>query len=215
MPPKPKTEAERQQLRTLIIDAARELFVAKGVEAVTMREIAKRIGYSATSIYLHFADKESLIRAICDTDFLALASSLSVILQIPHPVERMHALSSGYTAFALSHPNHYRLMFMTEHPPIDPALSTIAQNNAEQDAYYQLKTVVKDVHDAGYFRPELHDVDLIAQTIWAGIHGVCSLQITMSHDKWVNWADFEARLDLMQRMIAYGLLNETYLREST
>ena len=43
MPPKPKTDIERQQLRTLIIDAARELFVSKGVEAVTMREIAKEI----------------------------------------------------------------------------------------------------------------------------------------------------------------------------
>ncbi len=214
MPPKPKTEIERQQLRTLIIDAARALFVARGVEAVTMRAIAKRIGYSATSIYLHFADKESLIRAICDTDFLALAVSLKAILQIPHPVERMHALGSGYAAFALSHPNHYRLMFMTEHPPIDPELSSLKQNNAEQDAYFQLKTVVKDVHDADYFRPDLHDVDLIAQTIWAGIHGVCSLQITMSQDKWVNWADFAARLDLMQAMITHGLLKETK-REAT
>ena len=69
MPPKPKTEIERQQLRTLIIDAAREQFVAKGVDAVTMREIGKRIDYSATSIYLHFAAKESLIRVICNTDF--------------------------------------------------------------------------------------------------------------------------------------------------
>ena len=82
MPPKPKTEAERQQLRTLIIDAARELFVTQGVEAVTMREIAKRIRYSATSIYLHFADKESLLRAICDTDFFSLATALKYIFQI-------------------------------------------------------------------------------------------------------------------------------------
>ena len=208
MPPKPKTEIERQHLRTLIIDAARELFVSRGVEAVTMREIAKRIDYSATSIYHHFEDKESLIRAICDTDFLALASSLKAILQIPHPVERMHALGSGFAAFALSHPNHYRLMFMTEHPPIDPALSSLKQNNAEQDAYFQLKSVVKEVHDTGYFRPELHDVDLIAQTIWAGIHGVCSLQITMAQDTWVNWVDIAARLDLMQQMITHGLLKD-------
>ena len=209
MPPKLKTEFEREQLRTLIIDAARELFVARGVEAVTMREIAKRIGYSATSIYLHFADKESLIRAICDTDFLALASSLKAILQVPHPVERMHALGSGYAAFALSHPNHYRLMFMSEHAPIDPAHLSLKQNNAEQDAYFQLKTVVKDVHDAGFFRPDLHNVDLIAQTVWAGIHGVCSLQITMSQDTWVNWVDIAVRLDLMQQMITHGLLRET------
>jgi AcrR family transcriptional regulator len=208
MPPKPKTEVERQQLRTLIIDAARELFVAKGVDAVTMREIAKRIDYSATSIYLHFADKEAVLRAICDTDFLALATSLKAILQIHNPVERMYALGSGYAQFALTHPNHYRLMFMAERTSFDPAESSLQQNSAEQDAYFQLKSVVKDVHDAGYFRLDLHDVDLIAQTIWAGIHGVCSLQISMSGDSWVNWTDINARLQLMQEALMRGLLRE-------
>ncbi len=208
MPPKPKTEAEKHQLRTLIIDAARELFVARGVDAVTMREIAKRIGYSATSIYLHFADKEALLKAICDTDFLALATSLKNMMQIADPVERMQALGRGYAAFALTHPNHYRLMFMTAHAPINPDDSSLQQNSAEQDAYFQLKTVVSAVHIADRFRPDLQDVDLIAQTIWAGVHGVCSLQISMSCDKWVNWTDISARLQLMQTVMLRGLLRD-------
>ncbi len=208
MPPKPKTEAERQQLRTLIIDAARDLFVAKGVEAVTMREIAKRIGYSATSIYLHFADKESLIRAICDTDFLALANSLKQLLQISDPVARMLAFGQGYATFALNHPNHYRMMFMTEHVPCEPTNSIIVQNNAEQDAYFQLKTVVNDVFVAGKFRQELTDPELIAQTIWAGMHGVCALEINMKNDTWVNWRLIEQRLTLMQQTLLRGLLRE-------
>ena len=41
---------------------------------------------------------------------------------------------------------------------------SLKQNNAEQDAYFQLKSAVQDAHDAGYFRPDLHDADLIAQT---------------------------------------------------
>ncbi len=207
MPPKLKTEAERQQLRTLIIDAARELFVSRGVEAVTMREIAKRIGYSATSIYLHFADKDALLHAICDTDFLALAQSLQNILQITDPVERMQAFGHGYSEFALTHPNHYRLMFMTPHP-CDPELSSVQQNNVEQDAYFQLKTVVNDVFLAGKFRVELNNSELIAQTIWAGMHGVCSLEITMAQDAWVNWSDISSRLQLMQAALMRGLLRE-------
>jgi AcrR family transcriptional regulator len=208
MPPKPKTDAERLQLRTLIIDAARELFVSRGVEAVTMREIAKRIGYSATSIYLHFADKEAVLRAVCDTDFLALATSLKNIMQIADPVKRMQVLGQGYAAFALTHPNHYRLMFMAAHVAHDPEKSSLQQNSAEQDAYFQLRTVVNDVHAAGYFRAELQDVDLIAQTIWAGVHGVCSLQISMACDKWVNWSDISARLQLMQEVMMSGLLKD-------
>ena len=210
MPPKPKTEAERQQLRTLIIDAARELFVSKGVEAVTMREIAKRIGYSATSIYLHFADKEAVLRAILDVDMLALATSLRAIMQITDPVERMQALGHGYAEFALAYPNHYRLMFMAERIPCDPDKSNLQQNNAEQDAYYQLKTVVNDAFVAGRFRVELENVDLIAQTIWAGIHGVCSLQISMAEDKWVDWTDINTRLLLMQDVLLRGLLKNKH-----
>jgi AcrR family transcriptional regulator len=206
MPPKPKTDAQRQQLRTLIIDAARELFVARGVEAVTMREIAKRIGYSATSIYLHFADKEALLRAICDTDFLALASSLKSTLQIADPVERMLAFGKGYATFALTHPNHYRLMFMTPHLPCTPEVSSLQQNNAEQDAYFQLKTVVNEVFIAGRFKSEFTDAELIAQTIWAGMHGVCSLEITMAQDTWVNWRSIQARLEMMQKIMLQGLL---------
>lgn len=213
MPPKPKTDIERLQLRTLIIDSARELFVSKGVEAVTMREIAKRIDYSPTSIYLHFADKEALLRAICDTDFLALATSLKNILLITNPVERMHAMGRGYAAFALTHPNHYRMMFMTERTPCDPAESSLQQNNAEQDAYFQLKSVVSDVHAAGFFRKDLHDADLIAQTIWAGMHGVCALQINMSEDKWIEWCSISDRLQLMQDVMMRGLLREQQLRE--
>ena len=208
MPPKPKTEAERQQLRTLIIDAARELFVTQGVEAVTMREIAKRIRYSATSIYLHFADKESLLRAICDTDFLSLASALKDILQIVDPVERMNTLGSGYAQFALTHPNHYRMMFMTARTPCSPETSSVQQNNAEQDAYFQLKTVVNDVFLAGRFKPEFKDSELIAQTLWAGMHGVCSLEINMAEDTWVNWCEISARLQIMQQIMMQGLLRE-------
>ena len=208
MPPKPKTDLERLHLRTLIIDAARELFVSKGVEAVTMREIGKRIGYSATSIYLHFVDKDAVLRAICDTDFLALATSLKNLLLIVNPVDRLYALGRGYAAFALMHPNHYRMMFMTARMPCDPVESSLQQNNAEQDAYFQLKSVVNDVHTTGWFRPDLQDTALIAQTIWAGMHGVCSLQINMSEDKWVEWCDISARLQLMQEVMMRGLLRE-------
>lgn len=210
MPPKAKTEQAREQLRMLIIDQARDLFVSKGVEAVTMREIAKRIGYSATSIYLHFADKEALLRAICDTDFLRLATVLKEILAITDPIERMVAFGQGYAKFALSYPNHYRLMFMTPHLPYTPAESGLQQNNAEQDAYFQLKTVINDVYLADGFKPELQDAELIAQTVWAGIHGVCALQIIMANDDWIQWRPIEERLHMMQQLMLSGLLKEKY-----
>lgn len=206
MPPRPKSEEARQQARCAILDAARELFVERGVDAVTMREIARRIGYSPTAIYLHFKDKEALIRELCDTDFLTLAQELQAIGQIQDPIERLHQLGLGYVRFAVTHPNHYRLMFMTPQVRFDPDNSDIESGNPEQDAYAHLRTMVAEAHIAGRFRADLADPDLVAQTLWAGLHGVCSLEIAKKSDCWVDWRDFEKRVLLMQDVLMTGLL---------
>lgn len=206
MPPRIKSEQDREKLRASILDAARTLFVERGIDAVSMREIAKKINYSATTLYHHFADKEALLQAVCDEDFLKLASGMHQVMQLPDLIARIQALGKGYAMFALQHPNHYRLMFMTPRAPCNPDITSIQHGNTEQDAYAQLKLVVQDAFDAGLFRPEITDAELIAQTIWAGIHGVCSLQIALGQEGWIQWAAIEARLQLMQSTMLQGLL---------
>ena len=208
MPPRIKSEQDREKLRASILDAARHLFVERGIDAVSMREIAKRINYSATTLYHHFADKEALLQAVCDEDFLKLASGMHQVMQLPDLIERIQALGKGYALFALQHPSHYRLMFMTPRAPCNQEISRIQQGNTEQDAYAQLKHVVQEAFVAGLFREEITDSELIAQTIWAGIHGVCSLQIALGQEVWVEWADIEARLQLMQSVMLQGLLRQ-------
>ena len=166
MPPKTKSPEDREKLRTLILDAARSLFVERGIEAVSMREIVRQINYSATTLCHHFADKEALLQAVCDKDFLALASGMREIILIPNLIARIQALNNGYAQFALQHPNHYRLMFMTPRAPCNLDMTPIQQGNTEQDAYAQLKLVVQKAFDAALFRAELTDAELIAQTLW-------------------------------------------------
>ncbi len=208
MPPKIKSEQDRDKLRVSILDAARYLFVQRGIDAVSMREIAKRINYSATTLYHHFADKEALLQAVCDEDFLKLASGMHQVMQLPDLIERIQALGKGYAMFALQHPNHYRMMFMTPRAPCNQEITRIQQGNTEQDAYAQLKHVVQKVFEAGLFREDLADSELIAQTIWAGIHGVCSLQIALGQEGWIHWAAIEERLELMQDAMLQGLLKQ-------
>jgi AcrR family transcriptional regulator len=207
MPPKHKTDQQKQETRCAILDSARTLFVKLGVEAVTMREIAKKVGYSPTALYLHFKDRDAILQAVCDADLLALATEMKAIMQEPDLLKRLNLLAQGYAQFALSHPNHYRLLFMTPRA-CDPEASSLQKENTEQDAYAQLKLVVEEAFKAQCFRPELTDAELIAQTLWAGIHGVCSLQIALANDAWVNWRDIEQRLSMMQQSLLRGLLRE-------
>jgi AcrR family transcriptional regulator len=112
-----RREREREDTRERILDAAREMFAERGIDAVTMRAIADRIEYTPTAIYHHFRDKEALISELCDRDYRALAHHFQTVAQIEDPVERFRRLGQAYVEFALAHPNHYRFMFMTSSSP--------------------------------------------------------------------------------------------------
>ncbi|MFM9912723.1 MAG: TetR/AcrR family transcriptional regulator [Methylophilaceae bacterium] len=208
MPPKHKTEQEKSQTRTAILNAARDLFVARGVEAVTMREIARQVNYSPTALYLHFADKETLLKELCSTDFLALADGVHAIMQIDDPVERLNVMGRSYAEFALNHPNHYRLLFMTPQIPCDAKDGLVEKGNPDQDTYAMLMTMVNLAYEAGCFREELKEPSLIAQTLWAGMHGVCALEIAKQGDPWVDWQPVLTRILMMQDALMRGLLRQ-------
>ena len=203
MGPKERREREREEIRTRILDAARELFASEGVESVTMRRIAERIEYSPTAIYFHFRDKESLLEELCDCDFRAFAQGFAQIAQLPDPVERLRAAGEAYVSFGLNHPSHYRLMFMT---PKSAQSKTIEKGNPAEDAYAFLKVIVAELMEQGRFREGLTNIDLVSQVIWSGVHGVVSLEIAKCTDEWVAWRPVEERARLMSDMIIDGLL---------
>jgi AcrR family transcriptional regulator len=205
---KERREREKAEIREKILEAARELFVSEGYEAVSMRKIADRIEYSPTAIYLHFKDKEAVMRELCETDFYTLAQEFQEIAKIADPVERLRALGLAYARFALAHPNHYRLMFMTPHVHQKDEEHLIERGNPEEDAYAFLKWAVGEILAAGRHRTDLEDVDLLAQTFWAGMHGVVSLQIAKCNDDWVDWRPDEERIHLMNEILIRGLVRE-------
>ena len=204
MGPRERREREREEIRTRILDAARELFASEGVESVTMRRIAERIEYSPTAIYFHFRDKDALLAELCDCDFRSFAQGFAVIARIPDPLERLRAAGRAYVDFGLKNPSHYRLMFMT--PKTVEKESKLAKGNPEEDAYAFLKEIVTDLAAQGRLRDELADIDLAVQVIWSAIHGVVSLEIAKCNDDWVDWRAVEKRTDAMIGLIEEGIL---------
>ncbi len=204
MGPRERREREREEIRTRILDAARELFANEGVESVTMRRIADRIEYSPTAIYFHFKDKESLLAELCDCDFRNFAHGFNEIAKIPDPVERLRAAGRSYVEFGLTNPSHYRLMFMTPKPPHESDES--GKGTPEEDAYAFLRGIVAELQAQGRLREENADVDLVAQAIWSTIHGVVSLEIAKCNDAWVDFRSIEDRTEQVLTMVERGLL---------
>jgi AcrR family transcriptional regulator len=204
--PKERREREREEIRARILDAAREMFAADGVESVTMRRIAERIEYSPTAIYFHFKDKEALLAELCDQDFRAFAQNFSRAAAVADPIERLRAAGRVYVEFGLTHPSHYRVMFMTPKPPQEE--HAIVKGNPEEDSYAFLKLIVSQAIAEGRLRDELSDVDLVSQVIWAGVHGIVSLEIAKCNDPWVDWRPFPDRAAMMLDVLVEGIARE-------
>ncbi len=183
-----RRERERQAVQKRILDASRELFAKEGYEAVTMRKVAQAIEYSPTALYFHFKDKETLIRTLCANDFLILARRFQEIAKEKDPIERLRRIGGAYVDFAVKHPNHYRLMFMTS-PGHDSRLGNeLEKGNPQQDAYAFLLATVSEALAAGRFQSDLKDPALIAQALWSASHGVVALYIARRDDAWIDWS---------------------------
>jgi len=206
---KERRARKKSETRDKILDAARELFVTEGYEGVSMRRLAEKIEYSPTAIYVYFADKSQLFHELCREDFAHLQEVMTSSAMPSDPIARLRQIGRNYMEFGVRYPNHYRFIFMTPHPPHEPdEEDREIMGDPEMDAYAFLKLAVQQAIDAGHFRAELSDADLISQTVWAGVHGVISLHIAKGCDAWVDWRPLEQRVQLMLDVIMGGVLRD-------
>jgi AcrR family transcriptional regulator len=187
----------KESVRRVILDAARELFVCEGYGNVSLRKIARRIGYTPMAIYVHFRDKSEILDCICEETFDAFRANAERLdrLALP-PRERLAAGLRAYVEFGLEHPYHYQLTFMT--PPCG-SQSLGRRNEIGQDCYRRMRCRValcmgrpdpdpapapdNDDGGGGCDSPE---VELASQTIWAAAHGLVSLLIARPDFQWLE-----------------------------
>jgi AcrR family transcriptional regulator len=217
---------EKQEVRLRVLDAARELFVRGGEEAVTLRRVAEQIEYSPTSIYLHFPNKETLIRELCAADFAAFSRVLNQAQRLSDPLERLRKSALAYIDFGLQHPHHYRAMFMTpsrepEESNESPApLSVFSAVKAEAamaespaaalppTPYDFLYAAVFKAMAAGCLRSDYRDAHQCAQALWSGLHGVVALHLARTKHRTVVWKPVQATAEMMIECLLRGMTSE-------
>lgn len=205
---KQRRERERSELRALIMDTAREMLARQGYEAITMRRLAEAIEYSPTAIYAYFNDKEDLFRQICMDDFDRYQQGQAATMVEADPVKRIVLMGRTYIRFAVEHPNHFRRMFL-DPPGVSLSTEQLARRgDPAQDGYAFFRATVAEAVAAHRFRADLgHDVDLITQTLWAGVHGVAAILTVHAGDQsWVELQPAERLTDTMVNALLRGLL---------
>jgi AcrR family transcriptional regulator len=177
MPRLPQSEEERAQNRNRILEAARTLFDEDGIEAVSMRAIGRRVGLTASALYAYFPGKSELVRDIWSDAEAGLTHRLRAISAAhSDPLEAIRALGAVYAAFGIEDPLRFRVLFLWNDESLKDEFYTRVEN---QSGYFALRDRVAEAMERGLIAG-FDDADLVAQTMWAAVHGVVVLNNTCS-----------------------------------
>src|SRR3712207_5290272 len=83
--------------RGLILDAAREVFAAEGLEGASLRAIATRAGYTPAALYFHFASKEAIYAEVLQGSLAALGLAVDdAVARAQAPEARLRAAAMAF-----------------------------------------------------------------------------------------------------------------------
>ncbi len=166
-----RKQKEKEDMRELILDGAREVFLEKGYHHASLRSIADRINYSAGTIYLYFKDKDEIFHALHEEGFYRLLTQTEPLRHVADPFERLKAMGRVYMQFARDNKDLYDLMFIMA-APIKHEKDQEKWEMGNRTLGY-LKEVLKDCQKKGHFKGK--DVEYLSFIIWSSMHGMCAL----------------------------------------
>lgn len=172
--PRPKPY-HHGDLRRELLNAACELLEESNIAALSLRQVARKVGVSHTAPYRHFPDKESLLAGIVAVGLEKLTGQMeqAVELHPDDPAAQLQEAGRRYVQLALENPQCTQLMF----GGILPCDETYPElNEASGKAFDGLRVMIEQGQACGVFKQG--DVELLALTAWSGMHGLSLLLIS-------------------------------------
>lgn len=161
---------QKEETRSNILKAAREIVKEEGWQGLSMRKIADRIEYTAPIIYEYFSNKEAILQELTCKGFTILTKDLEEArTQSPDPAAQLEAMWMAYWNFALKNKEMYQLMYGVE-------MTCCAQRNTVTDAPYMMITDVISQLMAGV-NPQPEVIKQKYFTFFSVIHGLISINI--------------------------------------
>ena len=186
---------QRGDIRT----QATELYVSGGLEALSMRKLAARLGVTAPALYRYYGGKEEVLRDIVREAYRQSAAYIYRALSADTPLERFRRAGQENLDFALKHPRWYEMMYLspdrfgwTDYPP------EVASHAHGTHQFWMDR--VRECVDAGYLRAETDFKD-VGMTMWAHSHGLITIYLrgllTLSEDEFRKAYEASARRMLL------------------
>ncbi|HYF44283.1 MAG TPA: TetR/AcrR family transcriptional regulator [Ramlibacter sp.] len=167
------TAEEIAQCRADVCRVAQGLFARHGVEGVTMREIAAELGWSSTTAYRYFKNKEEILAAVRAAAFDRFCEVIEeATVSSTDPRTSARNVGQAYLAFALANQDAYRMMFDVGQAEVS-ANTELAQSLAR--ARRSMVSYVEPLVEKGIVRAEAH---ALGQMLWASSHGLVMLRFS-------------------------------------
>ncbi len=180
-------------LRSALVEEALRQLETGEPAVLSLREIAREVGVSATAVYRHFPDKDSLMGALSQHGFELLATRQRAVLTRVRGNSGFAVLGRAYVRFALSNPGLYRLMF-AHHRHAGEALS----GGSDGSAARMLREQIAFALGPAATEPK---VLVTALRAWSLVHGLSMLILDRQVDREVG----EAMIDMVISVEAIGL----------
>ncbi len=169
--------ARPADLREACVQAAREVIAERGVEGLSMRDVARRLGISHQAPYRHFESRDHLLAEIMRRCFADFASYLDARPRSADDHEDLAAMGEAYLAYAAAKPLEYRLMFGTPWPAPAHHAGLVAD---AVHAFDILRNNLRRQHgDAPGMQAR---ADLDSMFIWSALHGMASITRSQAMD---------------------------------
>jgi len=157
-------------LKEACLQAAQDVIAEKGLEHLSLRDVARKLGVSHQAPYRHYPSKDHLLTAVIARCFRRFASFMDARPTLENPADDLSALGQQYMSYATSHPLEYRLMFGTPWPHAAADSELI---NDSLHAFNVLRKVLQRIH--GEEEATREKVDLDAMFIWSNMHGLVTI----------------------------------------
>lgn len=202
MPRRPQTPEEFAKVRQRLIETARAIHAEEGAEAVTLRNVARRAGFSPAAIYRYFQDADELSASVFEDDASRLAERMRAACdQNPSHRGRLAGMLRAYADFALEDMAAFRAGFLRLLRR--PAAERAARGALAATPFALLLAEVASAMADGAIAPG--DTGLIAQTLWGVMNGVVGLDQTGAD---VPSADRNARIEYAITMALRGIAGD-------
>ena len=160
------TEDEIEAFRSRLCAVAESLFARHGVGGVTMRQIARELGYSQTAAYRYFADKDEILAAVRAAAFSRFAARLEAAMDNRDARADARAVGRAYLEFAIDEPDAYRLIFDAHQPDASTYPELV---EATERARASMTRYVRALVDAGEIDGDPAQLGMI---FWSAAHGL-------------------------------------------